>query len=130
MPNCPVTNCPVLNCPVTNCPTIVNIVVKIDVKIFVHIIVQIVVKIIANIVIIVKIASPSASIVSIFDIFLLAKQNDNSRYGERFEDEDMEQMMKDADLDRLVVLSFLIFHFEKEFLFLLSYSERLVVLTF
>ena len=61
---------------------------------------------------------------------LLAKQNDNSRYGERFEDEDMEQMMKDADLDRLVVLSFLIFHFEKEFLFLLSYSERLVVLTF
>ena len=62
--------------------------------------------------------------------FLLAKQNDNSRYGERFEDEDMEQMMKDADLDRLVVLSFLIFHFEKEFLFLLSYSERLVVLTF
>ena len=58
-----------LNCPVTNCPTIVNIVVKIDVKIFVHIIVQIVVKIVANIVIIVKIASPSASIVSIFDIF-------------------------------------------------------------
>ena len=109
---------------------VVKIVVKIDVKIFVHIIVQIVVKIIANIVIIVKIASPSASIVSIFDIFLLAKQNDNSRYGERFEDEDMEQMMKDADLDRLVVLSFLFFHFEKEFLFLLSYSERLVVLTF
>ena len=67
---------------------------------------------------------------SIFYTFLLAKQNDNSRYGERFEDEDMEQMMKDADLDRLVVLSFLIFHFEKEFLFLLSYSERLVVLTF
>ena len=48
---------------------------------------------------------------------LLAKQNDNSRYGERLEDEDMEQMMKDADLDRLVVLSFLIFHFDKEFLF-------------
>ena len=38
-----------------------------------------------------------------------AKQNNNSRYGERFEDEDMEQMMKDADLDRLLVLSFLIF---------------------
>ena len=120
---------------IVNIALIVNIVVTIIVTVVVAIVATIVVTIFVKVVIkivgkIVKIASPSASIVSIFDIFLLAKQNDNSRYGERFEDEDMEQMMKDADLDRLVVLSFLIFHFEKEFLFLLSYSERLVVLTF